>query len=625
MILSRVWYLLLAIAAVMGFAFAMVSVRLIDAQSEEAVRDDLRRDRTELEQLLRLDARTRIDAIAPLAAQGDVRSALRDANRRGTSELDPAIVQRLTARLTELNRQLEGMAGDIVFAVDANGIIVAQVGGPPPPRGAGLGGFPLVRRALDGYLRDDVWVYHDAVYRMAARPVIDGGQYVGALVHGKRMDADFAGRLSSRLAGASIGFFYRDRVVASAMADQASLPPGLSAPRQDDMAGPLAQVLGTEEMQGGERTDPMALPTGGLAIYSPVIGAASHAQVGYVIARPVPTAGSPLAIFSLPSAQDWSELANSSVGMATAGGGLLAFIIGLLFVWIERDRPLARFRDTTARLAKKEVDKLIPLEFGGPLRMAAAHINDALEKAQASAGTSPKRRAADLDEILGPVPDRESAPAFFGFGGGSADPVKGETQAAAPASAAVAAPPPAAPPAPPAVAAPKPPPPAKPAAPPKPPGQGLTPAPVQRPAPVADAPVADAPVAAAPAPSPAAPPSSSSSESNVLASEEQDLDGDGPTMVAHVPEALLAKLTKGGGEAEQEKHFRDVFEEFVALKKQCNEPVTGLTFEKFVVTLRKNRDQIVQKHGAAKVRFTVYVKEGKAALKATPIRDQPGA
>jgi hypothetical protein len=91
-------------------------------------------------------------------------------------------------------------------------------------------------------------------------------------------------------------------------------------------------------------------------------------------------------------------------------------------------------------------------------------------------------------------------------------------------------------------------------------------------------------------------------------------------MVAHVPETLLASLSKGV-EAEQEGHFREVFDEFLALKKQCNEPVAGLTYDKFVVTLRKNRDQIVQRHGAAKVRFTVYVKEGKAALKATPIRE----
>lgn len=56
------------------------------------------------------------------------------------------------------------------------------------------------------------------------------------------------------------------------------------------------------------------------------------------------------------------------------------------------------------------------------------------------------------------------------------------------------------------------------------------------------------------------------------------------------------------------------------MKEQCGEPTKGLTYDKFVVTLRKNKEQIVSKHGAANVRFTVYVKDGKAALKATPVR-----
>ena len=32
----------------------------------------------------------------------------------------------------------------------------------------------LVKRALQGYLRDDVWVYDRRVYRVAARPVMAG-------------------------------------------------------------------------------------------------------------------------------------------------------------------------------------------------------------------------------------------------------------------------------------------------------------------------------------------------------------------------------------------------------------------------------------------------------------------
>ena len=56
------------------------------------------------------------------------------------------------------------------------------------------------------------------------------------------------------------------------------------------------------------------------------------------------------------------------------------------------------------------------------------------------------------------------------------------------------------------------------------------------------------------------------------------------------------------------------------MKKQCNEPVGALTFEKFQRTLQRNKDALVQHHGCERVKFTVYVKDGKAALKAAPVK-----
>src|SRR6185503_11972387 len=80
-------------------------------------------------------------------------------------------------------------------------------------------------------------------------------------------------------------------------------------------------------------------------------------------------------------------------------------------------------------------------------------------------------------------------------------------------------------------------------------------------------------------------------------------------------------LTSGWGSgASDESEWRAVFQEFVNTKRQCGENVDGFTYEKFEVTLRKNRDTLIQRHGATRVRFSVYVKDGKAALKANPIR-----
>jgi hypothetical protein len=102
---------------------------------------------------------------------------------------------------------------------------------------------------------------------------------------------------------------------------------------------------------------------------------------------------------------------------------------------------------------------------------------------------------------------------------------------------------------------------------------------------------------------------------------------EGATMIARIPESLISASATGQvpavspAVADDEAHFRQVFEEFVATKQQCGEPTAGFTYEKFVQTLRKNRDQIVARHGAKSVRFTVYVKDGKAALKAAPVKD----
>jgi hypothetical protein len=71
---------------------------------------------------------------------------------------------------------------------------------------------------------------------------------------------------------------------------------------------------------------------------------------------------------------------------------------------------------------------------------------------------------------------------------------------------------------------------------------------------------------------------------------------------------------------DEQTHFKEVFEQYLATRKECGESVEGMTFEKFSATLRKNRDQILSKHEARAVRFTVYVKAGKASLKASPIK-----
>ena len=77
----------------------------------------------------------------------------------------------------------------------------------------------------------------------------------------------------------------------------------------------------------------------------------------------------------------------------------------------------------------------------------------------------------------------------------------------------------------------------------------------------------------------------------------------------------------GAGNGAEDAEWHGVYQEFVALKQQCGENVDGFTYEKFEQTLRKTSETLMTRHGARKVKFSVYVKEGKAALKASPLKD----
>ena len=87
------------------------------------------------------------------------------------------------------------------------------------------------------------------------------------------------------------------------------------------------------------------------------------------------------------------------------------------------------------------------------------------------------------------------------------------------------------------------------------------------------------------------------------------------------PEAASIAPAGGSGGGDEGADWLAVYDDYVRTKKQCNESIDGLTFEKFQVTLKKNRDALMSRHGVKRVKFSVYVKEGKASLKATPVRE----
>jgi hypothetical protein len=72
--------------------------------------------------------------------------------------------------------------------------------------------------------------------------------------------------------------------------------------------------------------------------------------------------------------------------------------------------------------------------------------------------------------------------------------------------------------------------------------------------------------------------------------------------------------------ADEETHWREVFRDFLRVRQECGEAAEGLTFDRFRQKLESNKSALLTKYGCRTVRFQVYVKEGKAALKATPVK-----
>ena len=161
------------------------------------------------------------------------------------------------------------------------------------------------------------------------------------------------------------------------------------------------------------------------------------------------------------------------------------------------------------------------------------------------------------------------------------------------------------------------------------------------PPPVADAYDAPshAPVHAMPFDPPADPFAQAAAQGGMYGESEGLGDSPEATRVAAVPAELLQQAARAndamdnlpqssGGWAPppvaaggDDAHFLEVYQSFVQTRAQCGEAADGLTYDKFAQKLRKNREQLTAKYQCRTVRFQVYVKEGKAALKATPIKD----
>ncbi|MFV8749731.1 MXAN_5187 family protein [Nannocystaceae bacterium ST9] len=82
-------------------------------------------------------------------------------------------------------------------------------------------------------------------------------------------------------------------------------------------------------------------------------------------------------------------------------------------------------------------------------------------------------------------------------------------------------------------------------------------------------------------------------------------------------DAISLAAATGG---DRESYYQRIYTEFVETKTACGESIEGFTYEKFAKKLRKQSDDLLGRADVKDVEFSVYVKDGKAALRAKVIK-----
>ena len=593
MLLSRFWYGILAITLGVSVFILFVAVQMYNRTGKTAMNDSLSSDSSAVDWFLRDDARRRSSALINIALSPEVSAGLAKAS--GDAKIDDDTRSKTGAALRKLGEESE-IKFDHLIAVDAGGRVVAMWGFERSRKEVEaweLGGYASVADALHGWIRDDAWVWKGSILRVVTRPVEKeaGGEPIGAIIGAKIVDDTFAREVTKRT-GAAIAFFADGARVAS------GAPEGFYKSSLDEITRDLKHLDTNKDYQEKGRSEVRVIGEHLGVVYARLPGEAWDLGAGYAVGRVAVSVNSPLDVLNRADKSDQESVTSSKTVIFVILGALLVAGIGLFLTYLEYTKPLAAFRREAERLAKGEIDMLQPSHFRGAYKKIAADLNDGIEKVAVKGGAP--RKAADLEQVLGPIPAQPRMSAFSVPGPGGTPP----DSASRPSF-------------------PRPPvsdrgPPrlrnSGPGAPSADSGEQVRFSDFQMPAVNesgrAAAPISEEPAKARPQPPP--PPKRPPPPGAAAAALPQE--------VAPVAEASFVAALPADDSFDEVEDWRRVYEEFVAVKRQCGEPTAPLTFERFKGTLQRNKDALVARHNCARVKFTVYIKEGKAALKASPVK-----
>ena len=253
MILSRIWYVILAIVCAAAYYIVSLAVGQYNRRNHAAMQEELKADSQVVKWALDVDARRRLDALFLASTDAGVVKAIKGANAAKDS-VPVANRDEGSKALRAYNEKLaEAFKSDVIFAVDRDGRLVSQIGYDAVNSSPEfeLGGYPAVFDALHGFLRDDTWVLGGKIARVVARPVEDeaGQPPLGAVVALKWMDVPFAKEIGKRTR-TNLAFFALGQRVASAATVE-----GFDENAFQAMQGDLQAVTDSDDFKKDGRTD----------------------------------------------------------------------------------------------------------------------------------------------------------------------------------------------------------------------------------------------------------------------------------------------------------------------------------------------------------------------------------
>jgi hypothetical protein len=553
---SKIWFFLTAVIAAAAITIALMLPRPAERQRLADERQRVITACDVINILLGTNARSRVDLAGTFArSEIDVSAVLAPATL--AAEISAEANQTARTVATQLLDSTTGDKPDFVILVDARGRVVARVGVHDDRYGDALAGYFLVDDALDGYVRDDLWLLDGTLYLVAGAPVF-GNRAAGAVIIGHAMDKELAERLVGQL-GVHLVVYAGGQPVATtnpveihgeavrAYAELSSADTPVPddcrnskafdiVTRSETYTALVARLPGEAGQQGAffsvfvER--PATLGLGG------TLDAVTRDEINFG---------------NFP----WIWLALGLIGTLAVGMGLMIF---------EVDRPLRRLSADAVKLAQAVVERLDEERHRGHYGSIARAVNIYVDKVQRDARAVSQQAMAPLARAAPPAP---VAPAFT-------PPPPSEFKFTDSRQ--------------------------------KPPGRGSAPA-------LPGAPPPLPPGSAPPLPSAGAPPPLPPGSAAPLPLR-RDLSQSGITAIEDV---LAPGATESGEISLVDDSFRALFEEFVALKRQCGESTANVIYEKFASKMRASRDSLMAKHGCEEVKFQVYVREGKAAVKAKPV------